>query len=274
MPPLIYNYDFNNNEKYPHFDENEHFKLMNVSEILTDLKTYENRFDTYLYSLHQYIKRYVSNYVNNDIKKYGNIYGENKKSYHADEFTDFFEDVYKKIYSILYNSIFSICVMPELTKIEIIKIYNTVVSNTSKLLFCYLKWYGLRTMNINTHKYANVGNSIYRELVESSTTDAEIDRINYINSMVNFKDIIIVDCKEGPQSYTCGRGFTYFKDIKNIHHILIYNTISEENDLMDYKYEPIARQKYNDKIKQNDAIAKQKYLKYKQKYLNLKKKMN
>lgn len=83
------------------------------------------------------------------------------------------------------------------------------------------------------------------------------------------EDYIIYACRPG-QTYTCGRAVaSIYLNEKN--HILIFNTVSEDDDNMDMEY-------YQDLLKKNTdqkgGMYKKKYLNYKKKYLELKKRMN
>jgi hypothetical protein len=126
-------------------------------------------------------------------------------------------------------------------------------------------WYGYLSINTPLSNFVNFGTDIQDTLnkwIGSDYTNKQYDAI------LKIKDAIIIDCRNGLSNYTCGRAVETFTDKDSIDHILIYNTISKDNDLMDDEYIGIAKKKYDASL---IGGYYQKYLKYKQKYLNLKK---
>ncbi len=90
--------------------------------------------------------------------------------------------------------------------------------------------------------------------------------VELINKSLREK-YIVIDCKEGISSYTCGRAIVFKADPHCITRIIIYNSVSEYNSDPDYEHISKIRDNYN-------GGYYNKYLKYKAKYLRLKSKIN
>jgi hypothetical protein len=90
--------------------------------------------------------------------------------------------------------------------------------------------------------------------------------VDLINKLLREK-YIVIDCKEGIDSYTCGRAIEFKADPHCKTRIIIYNSVSEYNSDPDYTHIREIRDKY-------DGGYYNKYLKYKAKYLRLKSKIN
>lgn len=131
--------------------------------------------------------------------------------------------------------------------------------------------------------------SIGTNIMEMTPIAKAIVRI--INDAIGY-EYIIINCKEGLGSYTCGRAVTSIhKESTKIPRLLIYNTVSSENPDMDSHYYTQLTQetdgqmnlqknkdmsyyssKYNKETDQEQKYY-EKYLKYKSKYLHLKNKL-
>jgi hypothetical protein len=279
MSNLKYTYT-TRHDKQPicyNLDQNTYFwKIMNFENIFDSM--YDKDFDKFLENLNLCIRLYVSEYVEKKNIKFMKLKSES----HSPEFNKYFEDIYQNyIRSYLRFGMMNLTAYMESNKKkmageidkDIIKIYNKFILNLSKILMCILKWYGLHILDIKTGIYSSVGTLIREGIINhftniDGTRDILFDDILLeVDTKLKIKDVIIVDCKQGIGSYTCGRAVKYFIDKDGIGHILIYNTESKDSDFIDDAYEPIAEKKYNSQ----SGGYYQKYLKYKMKYLQLKK---
>ncbi len=100
--------------------------------------------------------------------------------------------------------------------------------------------------------------------------------VSKINEQIGYT-YIVINCKNGLSSYGCGRAVSSVHKLpgQNIPRLVIYNTVGEDDDTMDYKYYEILSpgdpETLNLEHGNQSNYYKQKYLKYKQKYLQLKK---
>ncbi len=87
----------------------------------------------------------------------------------------------------------------------------------------------------------------------------------------------VLNCKDGLGSYTCGRAVeSSHREIPIVPRLIIFNTISDDNDNMDIDYYTCLTNKNSEnklKVSDDNLTYRNKYLKYKQKYLQLKNKL-
>jgi len=134
--------------------------------------------------------------------------------------------------------------------------YNIFINQVFKLLNYTLLNYGRQTLDLwRTIKYL-------KDKFEERIRTDEI-------KLSLYSQPFIIGCKDGKESYTCGRGIKLSEDNHGIYHIIIFNTVSEGDDFMDDEYAEKILVDYNSTLK---GGYKNKYLKYKQKYINLKNK--
>lgn len=81
-------------------------------------------------------------------------------------------------------------------------------------------------------------------------------------------DYIVINCKDKTDMYTCGRAILYNENTDIPTKIIIYNSISDDNDDQDTIYLSSLDGKYTENTGTNYIYNK--YIKYKNKYLNIK----
>lgn len=209
-------------------------------------ESYKKNYDNLLKNLYEYIRTYVSNYVE---KK-----GQGKKLSHTDDFVKTFSELYETLIVDPFTLFMKYNI---LVKEYTIEQYNTFIFYLSNLLFVILKWYGMHTMTIDVKQYVNFGKDVYDNLQRTVGEDKSLkSKLAEINEKFKIHDAIIVDCKEGRSSYTCGRAVKHFVDEKGISHILISNTESEASDYIDDEYIKKSEKKYDKKKKDVLVIVK------------------
>lgn len=121
------------------------------------------------------------------------------------------------------------------------KIDNLYKVTTDIICFCKLRDPALFT---NAETMMLLNNILYTILTFTGTyllntsSTAITTMVNKINTFLG-KERIFYKCKNGDASYTCGRAVGYIPCTENLNepgYILIFNTVSEDNDYQDMDY--------------------------------------
>jgi hypothetical protein len=244
---------------------NQFLVMLYEDEIKIDIELYKKNIDTTSEKTMSFIKKYKLS-TEKIFQKYREakrkVFGEKIESYQHIDYggiEEYIKTSISNINDILYYWLLTYSNLSDDLKRnneeKIIYNYNNLINLIFDLLQYILFTYGRETLDAY-----NMAKFVVQNLNDNIK---EIDMAN-----IKFNNPYIIDCKNGPNSYTCGRAIQLFKK-NGIKHILIYNTISTTNDFMDEDYAKEKISKYKlDSLE--GGYYKNKYLKYKQKYLGLK----